>query len=164
MKFSSPSLRGLSFESLERLSERDRKLLLIAAVALLLILVFAVILPLERAVGKERAKLAQKRADLAWMQGIDPGAIPPGPSDHGESLLVIIDRSAREASLAKAMSGSEPGSNGSLSVRLERAPFDRLIEWLNRLAIQNGVVVDSATIEKSGDPGAVNATIVLHAG
>jgi len=49
-------------------------------------------------------------------------------------------------------------------VRLEKAPFDKLITWLGRLAQQNGVVVDSATIEKAGAPGEVNAAIVLHTG
>ena len=36
--------------------------------------------------------------------------------------------------------------------------------WLARLSQQNGVLVDSATIEKAGAPGIVNAAIVLHAG
>ena len=53
---------------------------------------------------------------------------------------------------------------GSLTVRLEKAPFDSLVAWLARLAQQNGVVVDSATIEKAGAPGLVNAALVLHAG
>ena len=64
----------------------------------------------------------------------------------------------------KALAGSEPGAQNSLSVRLEKAPFDKLITWLGRLAQQNGVVVDSATIEKAGAPGEVNAAIVLHTG
>jgi type II secretory pathway component PulM len=91
-------------------------------------------------------------------------ALMPAPSSNGESLLVIIDRSARESGLASALSGSEPGSGGNLSVRLEKAPFDVLVGWLARLAQQNGVTVDSAIIEKSGTPGLVNANIVLHTG
>ena len=75
-----------------------------------------------------------------------------------------MDRSARESGLGSALSGSEPGGPGTLSVRLEKAPFDALIAWLARLAQQNGVAVDSATIEKAGAPGLVNAAIVLHTG
>jgi general secretion pathway protein M len=77
---------------------------------------------------------------------------------------VIVDRSARESGLASALSGSEPGGPGSLSVRLEKAPFDALVGWLARLAQQNGVSVDSAVIERTGAPGLVNANIVLHSG
>jgi general secretion pathway protein M len=86
------------------------------------------------------------------------------PSATGESLLVIIDRSARESGLASSMAGSEPGGANTLSIRLEKAPFDSLIGWLARLSQQNGVLVDSATIEKAGAPGLVNAAIVLHSG
>jgi type II secretory pathway component PulM len=90
--------------------------------------------------------------------------MPPPPSPNGESLLVIIDRSAREANLAGSLSGSEPHGPNALSLRLEKANFETLITWLARLAQQNGVTVDSATIEKAGGPGQVNAAIVLHAG
>ena len=77
---------------------------------------------------------------------------------------MIVDRSAREAGLASALSGSEPGGPGNLTVRLEKAPFDVLVGWLARLAQQNGVTVDSAVIEKTGVPGLVNANINLHSG
>src|SRR2546430_10736923 len=46
------------------------------------------------------------------------------------------------------------------SVRLAKAPFDSLVGWLARLAQQNGVSVESATIEKTDTPGLVNAAIV----
>ncbi len=157
-------LDSLSLEGLQQLSPRDRKLLLGCVVGALLLLIFAVIVPLDRAVSRERAKLTQKNADLAWMKSVAPeiAATAPPPSASGESLLVIIDRSARESGLASALAGSEPGAAGSLSVRLEKAPFDALIGWLARLSAQNGVLVDSATIEKAGAPGLVNAAIVLH--
>jgi type II secretory pathway component PulM len=117
-------------------------------------------------VSRERAKLTQKRADLAWMQSVAPelASSAPPPSATGESLLVIIDRSARESGLASAITGSEPGAAGSLAIRLEKAPFDTLVAWLARLSQQNGVYVDSATIEKGGAPGLVNAALVLHSG
>jgi general secretion pathway protein M len=160
------SLESLSPENFARLPQRERRLLLIGAVAALGILIFGIIVPLDHAVSRERAKLAQKRADLAWMQSVAPeiAASAAPPSATGESLLVIIDRSARESGLASAMAGSEPGGANTLSIRLEKAPFDSLIGWLARLSQQNGVLVDSATIEKAGAPGLVNAAIVLHSG
>jgi general secretion pathway protein M len=162
----SKAFAGLSPEAFANLSERDRRLALIGAAALVAILVFGVIVPLDRSVAKERAKLAQKRVDLAWMQSVAPeiARTASPPSASGESLLVIIDRSARESGLANALAGSEPGAAGSLAVRLEKAPFDALIGWLARLSQQNGVLVDSAIIEKAGAPGLVNASIVLHSG
>jgi general secretion pathway protein M len=170
MKFSRAALNNVSMESLlaslDARSPRERRMLLIGGVALLLIIVFGIWVPLDRSVAHAQQRLAKKRVDLAWMQSVAPelaGSAPP-PASNGESLLLIVDRSARESGLAKALAGSEPGSAGNLSIRLEKAPFDALVAWLARLSQQNGVTVESATVEKAGTPGLVNAAIVLHAG
>jgi general secretion pathway protein M len=158
------SLDSLSLEALGSLSERERRLVRGGGVVAVLVLVFGVLIPLDRSVAHARERLAKKHADLSWMQSVGPelAAAAPPPASSGESLLVIIDRSARESGLASALSGSEPGGPGRLSVRLEKASFDSLVAWLARLAQQNGVMVDSATIERAGAPGLVNAAIVLH--
>jgi general secretion pathway protein M len=160
------SLNSLSFESFAKLSGRERRMVIAGGVLAVIILVFGIVIPLDHSVAQARARLAKKHADLSWMQSVarELAASAPPPAASGESLLVIIDRSARESGLAGALAGSEPGGPGSLSVRLERAPFDTLIVWLARLAQQNGVSVDSAIIEKAGAPGLVNAAIVLHTG
>jgi type II secretory pathway component PulM len=173
MKFSlhslslgSLSLRSLSPEAIAAFSPRERRLLLAGAVAAAAILLFGILLPLDHSVAQAQQRLAKKRADLSWMQSVAQqiALLPPAAAANGESLLVVVDRSARESGLASALSGSEPGAAGSLSVRLEKAPFDVLVGWLTRLAQQNGVAVDSAIIEKTGAPGLVNANIVLHSG
>ena len=160
------SLSSLSPEAFAALSARERRLVMAGGVLAALLFVFGILIPLDRSVAHAQQRLAKKHADLSWMQSVVPelAASAPPPAASGESLLVIIDRSARESGLAGALSGSEPGGPGSLSVRLEKAPFDTLVAWLARLAQQNGVSVDSATIEKAGAPGTVNAAIVLRAG
>jgi type II secretory pathway component PulM len=47
-------------------------------------------------------------------------------------------------------------------VRLEKAQFGMLVGWLARLAEQNGIRVESATIDNAGEPGIVNAGLVLR--
>lgn len=170
LSLNAPSLGKLSLESLldsyAALSRRERRMVLGGAIAVVVIFVFGILMPLDRSVAHAQQRLAKKHADLVWMQGVAPeiAASAPPPAANGESLLVIVDRSARESGLASSLAGSEPGGPGILSVRLEKAPFDALIAWLARLAQQNGVAVDSATIEKAGAPGLVNAAIVLHSG
>jgi type II secretory pathway component PulM len=166
LSLGSLSLRSLSPEAIAALSPRERRVLLIGALALVAILIFGLLVPLDRSVAHAEQRLAKKRSDLSWMQSVAPqiALLPPAAAANGESLLVIVDRSARESGLASALSGSDPGGPGSLSVRLEKAPFDALVGWLARLAQQNGVTVDSAVIEKAGLPGLVNANIVLHTG
>jgi len=160
------SLRSLSPEAIAALSPREQRMLLLGAIAVAAILIFGMLIPLDRSVSHAQQRLAKKRTDLSWMQSVAPqiALLPPAASANGESLLVVVDRSARESGLASALSGSEPGGPGSLSVRLEKAPFDALVGWLARLAQQNGVTVDTAVIEKTGAPGLVNANIVLHSG
>jgi general secretion pathway protein M len=162
----SVSLKSLSLESLSSLSERERRMLIIGGIAAVALLIFGILIPLDRSVTHAQQRLARKQADLVWMQGAAPelANTAPPPSANGESLLVIIDRSARESGLAGALSGSEPHGPNALSLRLEKANFDTLINWLARLSQQNGITVDSATIDRAGGPGQVNAAIVLHTG
>jgi general secretion pathway protein M len=154
-----------SAEALAALSEREKRILGLGAIAAAVLLLIGIVM-LDHSVTREQKRLAQKHADLSWMQSVAPelSASGPAPVPTGESLLVVVDRSARESGLASALAGSEPGASGSLSVRLEKASFDTLIAWLARLSQQNGVVVDSAIIEKAGGPGLVNAALVLHMG
>jgi general secretion pathway protein M len=164
------SLERLSLDSLQQsfaqLPERERRIVGIGALIAPVLFILGVLLPLDRSVSQAHDRLMKKRADLAWMQGVAPelALAPQPPSTAGESLLVIVDRSARESGLAGALAGSEPAGPGSLSLRLQKAPFDTLIAWLARLAQQNGIRVDSATIDTAGEPGLVNAAVVLHSG
>jgi general secretion pathway protein M len=151
--------------SLERLSERDRRMVMFGAVAVVLIVIIAVVLPLNSSVAKAQDRIARKQSDLAWMQSAAPELAAAGPAvarpQSQESLLITVDRTAREAGLAKSLTSSEPAGKG-LRIRLEKAPFDIVVGWLARMADQNGIRVESASIDKSGDAGVVNAGIVLQ--
>lgn len=164
------STEKLPFDTVARwfaaLSGRERRIVQVAALLVAVLLVVGVLLPLDRSVARAHERLAKKRNDLSWMQGVAPelAASPQPPSAAGESLLVIVDRSAREAGLSGSLAGSEPAGPGGLSLRLQKAPFDTLVAWLARLAQQNGIRVDSATIDSAGAPGLVNAALLLHTG
>ena len=150
--------------SLDSLSERDRRTLLIGAGVAALLLLY-VIIQLDSSVSSAHKRILKKQTDLTWMRSVAPEIANNGfrpQTGGGQSLLVIVDRSARESGLASALAGSEPAGPGGLSVRLQKAPFDTLITWLNRLGQQNGIRVDTASIESAGSPGLVNAAIVLH--
>ena len=149
--------------SLRSLSARDRRTLLIGGIIAAILFVFVVILPLDRSVSNLHAEVAKKQADLVWMRSAAPEIAAAGPvrSPSGESLIVIVDQSARESGLGGSLAGSQPSGRGSLSVQLEKAPFDALVGWLARLSQQNGVQIESATIDSAGQPGTVNASLIL---
>jgi general secretion pathway protein M len=151
--------------SLDAISERDRRMLLIGGVLGVLILVFGVVIPLDSSVARARSRISQKQADLVWMRSVAPVLAvnqPAQVSTNGDSLLLIVDRSARESGLGGALKGTDPSGPGAIQVRMEKASFDSMIGWLSRLAQQNGIGVDGATIDTAGTPGVVNAALVLH--
>ena len=150
--------------SLDSLSERDLKTLKIGALLAVLLLIY-VVFQLDSSVSSAHKRVIKKADDLAWMQAhvADLASANNVAQGGGQSLLVIVDRSAHESGLGSALAGSEPSGQGGLSVRLQKAPFDTMILWLARLSQQNGIRVDSASIENAGSPGLVNAAIVLRA-
>jgi type II secretory pathway component PulM len=156
----------MKIRSFDSLNERERRMVIIGGVCIALLLVFGVILPLDRSVAHAYARVATKQADLAWMRGVAPelGAAGPAPNapTSQQSMLVVVDRAAREAGLGTALTSSEPSGAGGLQVRLEKAPFDAIVAWFARLSEQDGIRVDSATMDNAGQPGVVNAGVVLH--
>jgi general secretion pathway protein M len=151
----------------ERQSERDQRVLRWGAVVVALIVLLGVFIPLQRGLTQARAHLANQQADLAWMRSMAPtlAAAGPGPAaaPTGESLVVLIDRTARESGLAQALTGSQPSGNGSMRVQLENADFNLLVGWLSRLGSQQEVRVESASITANGTAtGVVNASVQLQ--
>ncbi len=93
-----------------QLTPRDRRVLRFGAAAVAIILVVATLLPLQRNLARAREDLRQQQQDLQWMQRQAPALAAAGPGStatvaNKDSLVVLIDRSARESGLTKAYSG-----------------------------------------------------------
>jgi general secretion pathway protein M len=152
---------------LQRLEPRERRTLLFGAVGAVLLLIVATVLPLQHSVSAAEQRVERKRDDLQWLRSMAPqlaGLQVSAPPPLSESLVVLVDRTARESGLAKSLVGSQPSGDGGLNVRLDQTPFDTLIAWLAQLREHYGVRVDSATIDAGKGSGNVTATLVLHAG
>jgi general secretion pathway protein M len=148
--------------SLDSLSERDQRTLKIGGAIAVLLLVYAVI-QLDSSVASAHKRLLKKQDDLAWIRNNAPELAALGPlrgAGEGESLLVVVDRSARESGLS--VTGSDPAGPGALNIRLQKVPFNTLMAWIGRLGQTNGIRVDNASIETAGSPGLVNASFVLR--
>jgi general secretion pathway protein M len=149
------------------LAGRERQFVTIGGCAALAIILLMGVLPLTRSAAALEERVAAKRADLAWMRSVAPVLANAGPAPDSqatqESLVVTVDRTAREANLGESLARSEPAGNGGQRVQFERAPFDVLVAWLARLRQQHGIRVVSATIERSSEPGLVSATVELSA-
>ena len=149
------------------LSERERRMVTFGGVAASVLLLLGIVLPLNSVIAEARERVATKQGDLAFIQAAIPELAAAGPgaaAATGESLVVLIDGSARESGLGKSLSSSQPTPDKGLRIRLDKVPFDALVAWLARLSQSHGVRVESAEIESAGETGLVNAGLVLKAG
>lgn len=152
---------------LDNLSARERNLVYgaggLLAVALLYLVV---VMPFQVSGKKMTARVQQKSADLAWMQASAPQAMAAAGATQqsgGESLVVLVARTAREAGLGEALRDQSPDGDAGLRLRIEAASFDTLVTWLGSLQQQYGVTIESANIDAAA-PGLVNATLSLKQG
>ena len=150
------------------LSQRERTLVYAAfGAAAIALLYIALIMPLQTMTNRREARVERKSADLAWMRQAAPSvaaaAATGGATDAptGESLVVLVDRTAREAGLGGALRDQSPDGEAGLRLRLEAAAFDTLIEWLGQLQERHGVSIEAANIDATGNPGLVNASVTL---
>ncbi|HEX4025146.1 MAG TPA: type II secretion system protein M [Steroidobacteraceae bacterium] len=152
--------------SLSRLNQREQRMVWLGGIAAAVLLVIAVVLPLQRSVTAGARRIERKRGDLVWLRAMGPqlgGALPGHTAAPlHESLVVLVDRTARDAGIGKSLVGSQPSGDGGLNVRFEEAPFDAMVAWLSQLSERYGVRADSATIDVAKTAGTVNATLVLH--
>lgn len=144
------------------LADRERKTVLYGGVAAVVLLVLGGIWKLGAAVDSAEARVETKRADLAWMQAVAPRLRAMPAQSPDEPLPLLVDRTARDAGLAGALSGSDPAGPGALRVRLQGASFDQMVVWLGRLQQERGIVVDSASVDATESEGLVNASLVLR--
>ncbi len=148
------------------LQVRERRIVAIGAGALgVLLLIGAILLPLQAAVSNAVKRTETRREDLEWMRANAP-EIQAGAatlwSDTGEPPVVLVDRVGREAGLGAALRGTQPSGTG-VRVQLEAAPFDTLISWIATLDQRYGLAIDSITVDRAARPGVVNANVTFAA-
>ena len=153
------------------LSQREQRLVAAAgAVVCIALLYLVLVLPFQTMSAKRAARVEKKTADLAWMRQVAPqvaaaAASGAGQSTGGESLVVLVDRTARQAGLGPALRDQSPNGANSLRLRMESASFDSLVAWLADLQQHHGVKIEAANVDVGSAPGLVNASVTIgHAG
>lgn len=150
------------------LQPRERIIVIGGAILVLVTALYVLgLAPLYTAVGEQAKRVEQKEGDLAWMRSVAgevamlSASAPSQPGPSNESLVVLIDRAARECGLGASLTGQTPNGENGIRVRLEGAEFDKIMLCLGTLQQVHAVDVESATIDRTGKPGLVNANLVL---
>jgi type II secretory pathway component PulM len=148
------------------LAPRERLTVALGGSAAAMILLVAGLLTLQQGVSRSRERVEQKQRDLAFVQAAAAEILAAGPvrpaGASAEPLVVMADRATRQAGLVESLTGSEAAPDGSLRTSFRAVSFDAFAGMLASLNTQSSVAVQSAEIEATGEPGKVNATVVLR--
>lgn len=153
------------------LEQRERLFVAIGGVLGLIFIVWGLLIsPLYGAAAAAADRVESKKSTLAYLRSAAAelaGAtgLPAGQPDlAGQSLVVVVDRSARNAGLGGALTRNQPVGTDGIRVRLENAPFDSLARWLATLSAGSGLAIESASFDRAPAGGHVNASLVLRQG
>ncbi len=152
----------------EELNSRERSILLLGGGALLLMLLYSLLWsPLSAESERLQRDIESQHATLAWMQQAAQQVKSSGMVNHarrgaeGESLLTLVDRSAKKAVLGGHIKRVQPDKDGTVRIWLEKVEFNSMMRWLATLSREHGVVLGNSNIEKQSAAGLVDARITL---
>ena len=153
------------------LESRERLMVAVGGVVVLLALVWGLLInPVYSASAAAERRIETKRETLVFLRSAAAelaGAadLPAARPDlAGQSLVVIIDRSARQAGLGAALTNNQPIGEDGIRVRLESASFEAVARWLAAIDQGSGLSIESASFDRAPEPGRVNASLTLRQG
>ena len=147
-------------------------MLVAGAVAVVIMLLYLILWhPLVSKISSLQQSNQENQQLITWMEQsaaevrqlkakINAGK--PTSHSRGQSLLGIIDRTAKQAQLSKNMSKVQPDGKDKAKVWLEDVPFNDMIKWLEELQRREGIRIDTTVIERRDTSGLVNARLDLQ--
>ncbi len=148
----------------EMLEPRERLVVLAGgAIAVLIVAWSFAWTPLREANIELDITLAQKHGMLADARRLQALGTPPvPPSASAESLVLVVDQTHRAHGLGGTLSRNQPDGEDGIRVTFQRVPFAQLVSWLGALRQGHGIIVISANLDGTQQPGLVNASLVLR--
>lgn len=156
-------------EYFKNLEARERNLVIIAGLLLALIIPYQFMWkPLSESVinsnirvqaqKKQFSKMQQQAKKIQALRGAGVVASQPGR----QFLNNAINTAARKNGLSNALK-IKSDSNNNLRVSMDNVPFDNVMDWLDQLISQNGVLVSKVNIDRQPTIGRVNVSVYLEA-
>lgn len=150
------------------LALREQRMILVSGGILAVFLLYVLgWVPLQGARDRLAEQAEQQRETLRWMQQaateirqLSARAKGRSPAT-GQSLLGLIDQTARAQQVSDAVKRVQPDGTNSVRVWLENAAFDDLMRWLGILEQRHGVSIESLNVERGALEGRVTARLSL---
>jgi len=149
---------------LNKYNRRDQMLILACSLIVVLYLLWLMVLtPIQ---NKRDQLLAANVASTQTLGRVQIVAAQiqqlrtAGASASTENLSGLIDSTLTANGLS--MSGFQPGANGEARVRLDRAGYEPLMQWLYEIEFKQGIAVIDLSIATTNDPGQVTVNLRLQ--
>jgi general secretion pathway protein M len=146
------------------LQPRERWIVMAGAAAALVIIVWGfVVRPLRAEMTTLRTSVDTKQRlliDVARVEGEQPSTVTGNREGTGQTLMGIIDNTARSHGLNPPRTRAN-GPSG-VDVSIQDASFDALMAWLLELHDRYGVDVETASFASARQPGLVNGQLSLR--
>ena len=149
---------------LNKYNRREQMLILGCGVAVALYLLWLVVLtPIQ---SKRDQLLAANVASTQTLGRVQIAAAQiqqartAGANVSTDNISGLIDTTLRANGLS--MSGLQLGANGEVRVRLDRAAYGPLMQWLYEIEFRQGITVSDLSIAATNDPGQVTVNLRLQ--
>ncbi len=157
-------------EYFNSLKPREQIFLIVGAIFLVLAFLYWIIWEpfsknvdsMELTVIQQQATLAEMRKIAAEVEQLRKKSSAPTANTQGQSLLTLIDSSAKKRNLGSALKRVEPVGDNKVRVRMDKANFNDLIRWLGYLQQNYGILTASITLDTQKESGRTNARLVLE--
>lgn len=158
-------------ERWQQLAPRERLLVAVCAAFIIFAIFWSLVVqPVYKGSARLAAEVESKQSQLVKYQelaarlGPSGGSSAPATSINStDSIVVIIDKTTRQSTLAAYLKTNQPEGDAEVRLRFEDAPFDLLVTWLGELGQQHGMVAVSANFD-AASPGRVNCSLILSRG
>lgn len=151
---------------LEQLNERERRAVIIAAVALLVFIPYQFAwAPFRDSLSTLEQQVQRQQKDLLWMrehvaEAHELTREANGGNRSAQPVYGVIESSARQR-FGNGIRVSQEGKGG-VRVTIKNISFDDLMLWLDNLYYQHHVNVKDFVVERQPASGRVNANILIE--
>jgi len=155
---------------LNQLAPRERQIVLVGAPIIIIMMVYFILwAPFNNNIDRLQEKVSEQQALEQWMNAAAlevkklRGGQQKNKSVGGQSLLTLVDKTARSNKMQDSLKRVEPDGESKVHIRMEQVAFDELVRWVEMLKSKYGIVVDSIAVDQQPIVGRVNAKITLLA-
>lgn len=163
-----PTVRPWLDKGMDRWDElNNREQLVVSLLAVCIILALFIVLlvhPLIQHRAQNKAQYESQLEQLVWMRSVAPQLKGQGsnaaPVLNAQSMMNTVNQNA--AAFQLKLDRVQPEGGNKLRVWMQGVSFNALMEWLNDLQLNSGIVPSSVSIDDDSSPGMVSARVVLE--